>query len=197
MKNQSNILGIILIVVVVVVSIIGYLIFKSNKEKSNNSEGTDANKTDVNTNKIGTDNDFYKSSPIVTPPTTNPPVVTPTKCGYLKYKREADAPPFKLLNDDELWKNGDSFVNRMRAEGHSDDYISYTAAFLKGMDLALHVGIARQYAKEILHFKSRAEITRNGNFRIEIQNQKYDVGTLICEQNLLIRLSTINRNIFK
>jgi hypothetical protein len=196
MKNSTNI--ILIIAIVIALAVAGYFIFKPKTTTSEeDTEGEGQTNTNTATNK---NNDFY-------PPTT-PPIVSPTSpssptpprensCGYLKYKRESDAPPFKLLPDAELYKNTDSFVNKMRTEGHSDEYISYAAAFLKGMDLALKVDIVRQYSKEILHFKSRAEILRNGNFRLEVQNQKYDVGTLICESNILLRLGLVNRNIFR
>ena len=101
-------------------------------------------------------------------------------CGYMRYKRDADDANFKLLNDDELFKNADSFVNKMRIDGHSDDFISFAAAFLKGMDLALKMDLVRKYMKDIQNFKGKADIRRDGNFRMEVQNQVYDVGSLIC-----------------
>lgn len=189
MKDSKNIIFIVLIVVVLGVA--GYFIFKPKKE--GNTEGEGENNLKDNTGDVKPPNFPTNPNPLPTNPTSN----TTTKCGYMKYKRDSDDVVFKLLNDDELYKNGDSFVNKMRADGHSDDYISFAGAFLKGMDLALKTDYVRKYAAEIKDFKAKADIRRDGNFRNELQQQVYDVGTLVCESNMLVRLGLVNRNVFK
>lgn len=124
-----------------------------------------------------------------TPPTGGTTTPTPvTKCGFLKYERDEDDPPFVMLDNAEMWTNNDSFIRSMQKEGHSDDYLSYAGAFLKGMDLALKVSMVKKYKAEIANFKQNAKIKRNSKYSDELQQQTYDVGALVCKKNALMRM---------
>lgn len=171
MKNQNNI--ILIIAIVIVLAVAAYFIFKPKSDKTaSDTEGGASTDKDIKSGVIV--NDVNPKTPTSTTTTTSP------GCGYMKYKRDTEDPGFKLLTDDELFKNADSFVNKMRVDGHSDDFISFAAAFLKGMDLALKIDLVRKYMKDIQNFKGKADIRRDGNFRTEVQQQVYDVGSLIC-----------------
>ena len=124
MKNSTNV--ILIVAVVIVLAVAGYFIFKTKTDlKSEDTEGG------------GTPTDKDIKSGVIVGDVNPKTPKTPTApgCGYMKYRRDAEDSNFKLLNDDELFKNADSFVNKMRVDGHSDDFISFAAAFLKGMDL--------------------------------------------------------------
>ena len=176
MKNSSN--TILIVVIVIVLGVAGYFIFKPKPDNTTvSTEG--GNGSTLSTDSTNQNVDAIKTSN--TPKTSI--------CGYLKYKRDDNDPIFKLLNDQELYINPDSFVNKMRIDGHSDEFISFAAAFLKGMDLALKNDIVKRYSKDISDFKAKAEIRRDKNFRNELQQQVYDVGSLVCDTNLLMAFS--------
>ena len=117
-----------------------------------------------------------------------PKTETEAKCGKLKYERAANDPEFKMLDKYELVKNPDSFLIKMYAEGHSNDFISFAAAFLKGMNLELSIAMVKKYNKSILDFKENGDISRKSDFFDEVQQQMIDRGSLICEKKALVAL---------
>ena len=131
------------------------------------------------------------TTPPITPPSTpttppiTPPIVPPAPKDILTYVRDNADPAFQMLTQYQLVSSADSFVNSMYLSGYSNDYISFAAAFLKGMDLALTVEMVKKYRKQISEFKTKATIDRLPNFYDEVLQQKYDVGSLIKEKPTL------------
>ena len=171
--NKNTIL---IVAIVAVLAIAAFFIFGNKKETT---------KADTEGGATGGETPPPTGGTPPTPPTPTPPV---TKCGFLKYERDEDDPPFVMLDNAEMWTNNDSFIRSMQKEGHSDDYLSYAGAFLKGMDLALKVSMVKKYKAEIANFKQNAKIKRNSKYSDELQQQTYDVGALVCKKNALMRM---------
>ncbi len=143
-----------------------YFIFKEDKPT------TDVKDPDPNT-EGGENKGKDKDKPLTE---TNAPAKKEVPC----YKRDANDAIFKLPTAQAL----QAFVTAMR-ERYNDEFISYAAAFLKGIDVAINFDNAVKYRQNIKDFMkwsidNNKPIVRQRLFQAEIALQIYNVEDLLC-----------------